>query len=488
MATLTVGTGQQYTTIADAVAASSSGDTINVEAGTYTNDFVTISHDLTLNAVGGTVTMVATEQPPDGKAMIDEGGAGVSVTINGFDMSGVTVPDGNGAAIRYEGGNLTLNNDTIHNNQEGLLSASDPNGTITIDNSTFSSNGAGDGYTHNIYAGDIASLTVENSTITAADVGHDIKSRAATTTVLDNTITDGATGTASYEVDLPRGGNATIEGNVIEKGANAQNPIAISYGEEGNLYADGSLTVAGNTILNDDTGASTTAVKNATSTTASITGNSLYGWSNIASGPVTLSGNTTLSTEPALSSLSPGSTTSSTSSSAATTGMTTTGTTTTGSDTGSASSSGSSTTPSTTASGTDTGSAGTTASGSTSGTDTGSTDNSGSSSSSSSGIPSSGTSSGSVAPVTSQTLGNTAPGFAGSSNTTETRATPDWSKDHGSSTLSHSQDPGVYGFNPGTQSTPATSLFDTTPSTASAATIMTQSMHGTAEQSVWPHA
>ena len=68
-----------------------SGDTIDVAAGTYTNDFFTIRTSLTLQAVGGEVQMVATQQPPDGKAMITEGGAGRSVAINGFDISGVSV-------------------------------------------------------------------------------------------------------------------------------------------------------------------------------------------------------------------------------------------------------------------------------------------------------------------------------------------------------------------------------------------------------------
>jgi hypothetical protein len=48
---------------------------------------------------------------PINKAIIDEGGPGISVTINGFDISGAVVADGNGAAVRYEGGSLTLNND-----------------------------------------------------------------------------------------------------------------------------------------------------------------------------------------------------------------------------------------------------------------------------------------------------------------------------------------------------------------------------------------
>ena len=104
MTTLTVGPGQQYGTIADAVAASGSGDTIDVAAGTYTNDFFYIGHSLTLQAVGGEAAIVATAEPPDGKAVITEGVPGANVVINGFDISGARVDDGNGAAIRYEGG------------------------------------------------------------------------------------------------------------------------------------------------------------------------------------------------------------------------------------------------------------------------------------------------------------------------------------------------------------------------------------------------
>ena len=57
---LTVGPGQQYATIQAAVAAASAGDTIDVQAGVYTNDFISIFKDLTLQAVGGIVRLVAT--------------------------------------------------------------------------------------------------------------------------------------------------------------------------------------------------------------------------------------------------------------------------------------------------------------------------------------------------------------------------------------------------------------------------------------------
>ncbi len=52
MAILTVGPGH-FATIEAAVAAASPGDTVDVPAGIYTNDFVSIFQNLTLQAIGG---------------------------------------------------------------------------------------------------------------------------------------------------------------------------------------------------------------------------------------------------------------------------------------------------------------------------------------------------------------------------------------------------------------------------------------------------
>ena len=60
MAILTVGAGGEFQTIAAAVAASQDGDTIDVAAGTYTNDFLEFSDSITLQAVGGMVVIDAT--------------------------------------------------------------------------------------------------------------------------------------------------------------------------------------------------------------------------------------------------------------------------------------------------------------------------------------------------------------------------------------------------------------------------------------------
>jgi len=299
MAILSVGPRQQFTTIAGAVDAASPGDTINVQVGTYTNDFTYIGKSLTLQAVGGVVKMVATMQPPNQKAMIVEGVPGVSITINGFDISGVTVGDENGAAIRYEGGNLSLSNDYFHDNQEGLLGAADPNGNITIDHSEFAFNGFPTGFAHNLYVGNINSLTVTNSYFHDAIAGHEIKSRANNNTITGNRIFDN-TGTASYSVDLPNGGNANISNNEIEQGVNSDNHYIIAYGEEGSLHAGTSVLIGGNVIVNDLPNA--IGVLNRTAIPLVFQNNQVWGLTpaSLVTGPLAETGTTFLTARPVL--------------------------------------------------------------------------------------------------------------------------------------------------------------------------------------------
>ncbi len=169
---------------------------IQVQAGTYTNDFSVITTSITIEGVGGLVNLVATEPLSNGKGILVIGTAGSSpnVTLNNLEFSGAAVSDNNGAngaGVRYQSGNLTINNSYFHDNQDGLLGTPEVNGTgsITINNTEFVNNGVGDpssagyGLTHNLYVGDIQQLTVDNSYFNAPIVGNDIQSRAANTTI-----------------------------------------------------------------------------------------------------------------------------------------------------------------------------------------------------------------------------------------------------------------------------------------------------------------
>src|SRR5215471_1259075 len=227
MAILTVGPEQQFGTLHVAVAASHDGDTIYVEAGTYLNDFAVINTAISIIGVGGMAHFVfdGTVPIPNQKAILvtrDD------VTLDHLEFSGATVPDGNGAGIRYEGGDLVITDCYFHNNQEGILTGAVPGGTITIDHSEFAFNGTGDGYTHNIYVGRIGTLTIADSFIHDAAGGHEIKSRADNTVIHDNYIIDGSS-TASYSIDLPNGGAAMIQNNIIQQGLYSPNSTIISY-------------------------------------------------------------------------------------------------------------------------------------------------------------------------------------------------------------------------------------------------------------------
>jgi hypothetical protein len=162
----------------------------------------------------------------------------------------------NAAAIRdHENGGANANqllveNSTIENSQNGILTAGSGNReNVTIKGTTFLNDGSGNGATHALYVGDAASLDVENSTFCGTNNGHDVKSRAATTTVAGSTLYIGATGpgcasagSTGFGVDAPNGGVLKLVNDSLIQGPANSNGAMVSYGEEGVLFATNSLT------------------------------------------------------------------------------------------------------------------------------------------------------------------------------------------------------------------------------------------------------
>ena len=269
-ATLMVGPGNPYSLPCKAIAAAHDGDTILIDAaGTYIGDRCYIrANNLTIQGINGRPHLL----PPangwalDGKGLwnID----GKNTTIDNIEISGVWQP-GNGAAIRFEGQNLTLRNCYFHDNNDGLLTNETNIGNILIEYSEFDHNGAGDGQSHNIYINKADSFTMRYSYSHDAKVGHLVKSRAFVNYILYNRLSD-EEGNASYELDIPVGGTTYVIGNVIEQGPNSQNSGIITYGEEsiyswGALNPNSSLYVVNNTIVNDkSTGTFVTVSPNVT--------------------------------------------------------------------------------------------------------------------------------------------------------------------------------------------------------------------------------
>jgi hypothetical protein len=289
--TLQVGPGKTYATPCAAIAAASAGDTIQVDGtGSYGADNCSWSTDnLTIQGVNGRPKIdLAGTMPSDQKGIFTV--YANNATIDNFELSGAAIDggtgpgDSNGAGIRHQGLNLTVKNCYIHDNQDGVLGAPiTPNtGSVTIENTEFSNNGEGDGYTHNMYLGDYTTITVEFSYSHHSNVGHLLKSRAYTSFILYNRLSDETGGTGSYELDLPNAGTAYVIGNIIEQSAATQNPNIVTFGEEGVPSGyDSHLYLVNNTILNDL--ASGTFVQNATSTAAMLTNNIFFGGGTVSS-------------------------------------------------------------------------------------------------------------------------------------------------------------------------------------------------------------
>lgn len=259
-ATLTVGPGQRYATPCRAFAAAASGDLIQIMAGLYKGDVCGIyANNLMIQGIYGRARIDA-----DGRNAMGKGTwvvVGNNIWIENVEMFGARVADRNGAALRLEGTGFTLRNSFLHDNENGILSGSNLNSDILIERSEFGRNGYGTGQTHNLYIGNVRSLTFRYNFSHDAHVGHNLKSRARTNHILYNrfsSLAPGQTGSTlagqpSYEIDLPNAGTSYIIGNVIEQPAANQNAVMVSYGAEGASNPGHDLYVVNNTFLNNDT-------------------------------------------------------------------------------------------------------------------------------------------------------------------------------------------------------------------------------------------
>jgi hypothetical protein len=244
--TLHVGPGKSYATVRAAAEAAQPGDIVLIDAGTYSADVATWKSDnVTVRAVGGRAHLKADGAQEGGKAIWVVQGR--NFTAEGIEFSGAAVPDKNGAGIRSETpGTLVLRDCYFHDNENGILGGAD---SMVIENSVFDRNGAGDGRTHNIYASG-RSFTLRGSTVKRAVIGHNVKTRAKNNYILYNRILDEASGTASYEVDVPDCGRTYLIGNAIEQGPKSENATIVSYGAESATNVQ-DLYVVNNTIVND---------------------------------------------------------------------------------------------------------------------------------------------------------------------------------------------------------------------------------------------
>ncbi len=241
-------TGRSYARLQDAVnAVGGASGTIRIAPGRYADCAV---------QVAGTIAYVA-ETP--GQSVFDgvtcEGKAalvlrGTAARVEGLVFANMRVADFNGAGIRLEHGDLAISQSWFRDSQQGVLTGADPDGSLTIDKSTFSRLGTCEGpggCAHSVYAGDVAAVTVTRSRFEAGRGGHYLKSRAERIAVLGNSFDDSAGRATNYMIDLPGGATGRIAGNWFVQGANKENHSAfITVAPEGKAHSSAGLVIEGN--------------------------------------------------------------------------------------------------------------------------------------------------------------------------------------------------------------------------------------------------
>lgn len=284
-----VGPGRDLTLPSQAARIARDGDVVEIDAGDYRGDVaVWPQSDLTIRGVNGRAHIDAAGDSVEGKAIWVLKGA--RVTIDGVELSGCTVPDRNGAGIRFEGTELIVRNSWVHGNEMGLLTGVDPDRRILIESSEFSDNTVDYPVTgslgHNIYIGAIDSFTLRGSYVHGASFGHNVKTRARHNFVLYNRIMDEDDGNSSYLIDLSEGGDAYVVGNLLQQSRATDNSAMIAYAPEGGKEdVEARVYVVNNTAVSDlDTGV---FVRNFGSAPVNLINNVLVGTTVLAEGPST---------------------------------------------------------------------------------------------------------------------------------------------------------------------------------------------------------
>lgn len=274
--TLQVGVGQAYALPSEALSNAEDGDVIAIDGGVYNDCAVIVRNNIVLEGRTEDVSVVMSGKACQGKAALVTAGNGI--TIRNMTLENIHVAEGNGAGIRAEGKDLTVDHVKFIANENGILTSANPASTIVVRDSEFVGNGACiEACAHGIYAGHIGLLRVVRSRFVGTQHGHHIKSRALRTEVLDCDISDGPRGTASYLIDIPDGGAVVVRGNKLEKGPLAENrSAAISVGAESQKNVTPEIRVDHNNFRNDG-GYDTVFLVNRTSTEATMAANSLTG-------------------------------------------------------------------------------------------------------------------------------------------------------------------------------------------------------------------
>jgi hypothetical protein len=267
-----VGASQTYTLPSQVRLLVQDGDTIYIDGGIYSDDAVKWGKNnlkfIGLGTGNNRTILQYAGNIPNGKGIFvfETPGLCDDAYIENIVFDGAQVSDadgGNGAGIRFQAINLSVNNCKFINCQNGILEG---NGTVTgsnvqIVNSEFENNGyqqpnnsTYSGYEHNIYISAGAdTLIVENCYFHhPRGQANSIKTRAQRSYILYNLIDEGSSGYGSWEINIAQGGLNIIMGNIIIQGAAGANHGIVGYDAASNTLED--FYFINNTVINQFAG------------------------------------------------------------------------------------------------------------------------------------------------------------------------------------------------------------------------------------------
>ncbi len=214
--------GRDYGSLQDAVNAIGDGEgTILIAPGVYRDCAVQDAGRITFQAAQPG-TAIFERKACEGKAGLVLRGRGSRV--DGVVFRGYAVPDGNGAGIRTETGDLVVTRAMFLDSEQGILGGTRGSQRVTIDRSTFSGLGQcrTDNCSHSLYLTS-GTVTVSHSLFQKGRGGHYIKLRAPRAVITDNSFDDTAGSETSRMIDLPEGATGLIARNVFVQGAHKDN-------------------------------------------------------------------------------------------------------------------------------------------------------------------------------------------------------------------------------------------------------------------------
>jgi hypothetical protein len=244
-ATLAVGPGRTFSTPSAAAQAAQDGDTIAIDPGEY-YDCAFLSRDhLTIAGTGPGV--VITDTTCQSKALFIVHGN--DTTIRNITFTRARVADNNGAGIRMEGRDLTVESSRFINNQTGLLDGGQPGSTVRVIDCDFADNGVRDVGPPSpaLSVGAIATLHVERSRFADSHGGAHILSGAGRTELIGNRIEDGKDGVRDALVVLTDGGSLVMADNLLRRAPSGARVNAAVHAYAGPA---GTLEFRRNTLVN----------------------------------------------------------------------------------------------------------------------------------------------------------------------------------------------------------------------------------------------